>query len=605
MKMTKKTNATWFGRQKLNTKFTVVIGGLLFIPLFALLLLIFNVQKDNLIKQSMTSLRYNMTKEVSEVQKTVDLCNTSTQVFLGYRNLSDYLLTLKKGQDLPTIDLVNFYNDDIGMLQKMVNANPYLYQIRVYASGDDVYEMMPILFDKKRLMGYTWATTYESGKWVFDYKDEVFGESVSPSNHTMGLITTMTDYEYGEIGVMEVAVRMDDVFETMFDNTDAEYTGLIDEYGLIYSGTVTSSIWEDRKAEIILAISRAYDEETYIEAEFLDRPVVIGVVPIKELNAKLIRVVNLEAEYASINRLRSVYTLILILVFVVLILVVNWIVQLMLKRFYVVLGTIEKIQEGNLNARVGTTESDEMGLLGNQIDKMLETIDRLLKENINRELLRKNSEIKALQNQINAHFIYNVLESIKMMAEIDEKYAISDAVTSLGKLLRYGMKWTSHNVTVGQELDYIKHYLELANLRFDYQITLSLSIPRWAYTQQIPKISLQPIVENAIIHGIEDLAEDASIYIKAFLEDEDFIIEITDSGVGMSQASLEAIRLKIEGALETGEGSGHGIGLKNVQDRIRISFGDKYGLSVLSKESCYTKVVVRLPITDREAFKDA
>ena len=176
-----------------------------------------------------------------------------------------------------------------------------------------------------------------------------------------------------------------------------------------------------------------------------------------------------------------------------------------------------------------------------QIDIMLDTIDRLMHENLKRELLMKNSEIKALQNQINAHFIYNVLEAIKMMAEIDEKSEISDAVTSLGKLLRYGMKFTARNVTVAQEIEYVRNYLELINLRFDFRINLALNISELMYHQEIPKITLQPIVENAFYHGIEELGEDASIYIKAYEEGNDFLIEITDSGKGMSQREVDEI----------------------------------------------------------------
>jgi two-component system sensor histidine kinase YesM len=241
-----------------------------------------------------------------------------------------------------------------------------------------------------------------------------------------------------------------------------------------------------------------------------------------------------------------------------------------------------------------------MGQLGHEIDIMLDTIERLMNENLARELLMKNSEIKALQNQINVHFIYNVLESIKMMAEIDEKYEISDAVTSLGKLLRYGMKFSSKNVTVEQEIEYIRNYLDLINLRFDFEIILAINIPQFIYKQEIPKMTLQPIVENAIYHGIEELAEDSSIYIKGYVEGEDILIEITDSGKGMNQATIEQLQKKIAGEIESGGGSGNGIGLKNVQDRIRISFGPRYGISLYSKEHCYTKVVVRLPITNRE-----
>ena len=237
-----------------------------------------------------------------------------------------------------------------------------------------------------------------------------------------------------------------------------------------------------------------------------------------------------------------------------------------------------------------------MGELGTQINKMLDRIEQLMKENIDREMLAKNAQIRALQNQINAHFIYNVLESIKMMAEIDEEYVISDAITSLGNLLRYSIRWVSGNVRVEEEIAYIKNYLVLINLRFDYEIYLSLNLPEEVLKQAIPKMSLQPIVENAIYHGIEELAEDTNIYIKGMIRDEDCVIEISDAGKGMGEESLQKLRRRIAGEIEPDGGSGNGIGLKNVQDRIRMSFGAEYGITVDSKEGCYTKVTVRVPL---------
>lgn len=286
--------------------------------------------------------------------------------------------------------------------------------------------------------------------------------------------------------------------------------------------------------------------------------------------------------------------------FFLVMLLIDQVVRALLKRFYSIIGTIRQVQDGDLAVRASVEGKDEIGELGTQINKMLERIGSLIQENVDHERLMKNSEIRALQNQINAHFIYNVLESIKMMAEINEEYDISDAVTSLGRLLRYSMRWTSQNVTVRQEIQYIRDYLDLINLRYDYEITLSLKISDLIYEQKIPKMSLQPIVENAIYHGIEELAEDASIYIKALEYEDYFVLEITDSGRGMTPEQVRQLEQKIAGEIEVSGGSGNGIGLKNVQDRIRIAFGEPYGIGVVSREGCYTKVTVTIPITERE-----
>ncbi len=132
-----------------------------------------------------------------------------------------------------------------------------------------------------------------------------------------------------------------------------------------------------------------------------------------------------------------------------------------------------------------------------------------------------------MQNQINAHFIYNVLESIKMMAEIEEQYTISDSVTVFEEMLHYNMRWKTFLVTVQDELTYVQNYVELMNLRYDFTITLSIQMPENLYRQDIPKMSLQPIVENAITHGIEALDADAVIEIRGIENENCFEIEIT------------------------------------------------------------------------------
>lgn len=114
--------------------------------------------------------------------------------------------------------------------------------------------------------------------------------------------------------------------------------------------------------------------------------------------------------------------------------------------------------------------------------------------------------------------------------------------------------------------------------------------------QEIPKMSLQPIVENAIYHGIEQLAEDTTIYIKGRVDGTDCVIEITDAGKGMNQEQVQELYRKISGEIETSGGSGNGIGLKNVQDRIHMNFGEEYNIEIASRLGCYTKVIVKIPM---------
>ena len=155
-------------------------------------------------------------------------------------------------------------------------------------------------------------------------------------------------------------------------------------------------------------------------------------------------------------------------------------------------------------------------------------------------------------------------------------------------MFRYSMQWSSGMVELKTEINNIRNYLDLMNLRQDYEIYLSLNIPEELMGIKIPKMSLQPIVENSVNHGIENVAEDTSIYIKAYVSDDIVHLEISDAGVGMSEEQLEYIREKINTADSIEDGKEHGRALYNVQQRIKMYFGNEYGLSIYSKEGAYT-----------------
>lgn len=594
----------WFQGLKLNIKFTIIIILFLMISMAILAGVLFYNMEQNVIDQQKASMEYDIEKNQGQVLKNVDAINMSMQFFLNDTGLLKFLNGVKTGESISTEEVLEFYNRDIASLERMVNNNSYLYQVRVYVESESMQEMMPILFRQSRMENLAWAADANLEGWKFDYVDNLFSENgLNQQKKIMSMVTEITDFENGKIGTLEVAMDMETMFPGLYEQQEGMFSCFIDENGIRYMG----SNEPEQAAEYIDAAlengKKEKESATYYSKVGKEK-LVIGRLYLKELNGTLICVHNITDEVQKVYDMRTVYIISMILLLVVLAFVIDWIVCSVLHKFYDILHSIRKIQKGDLDVVIEDCGTDEMGELGRQINKMMEHIHILMEENINRELLAKNSEIRALQNQINAHFIYNVLESIKMMAEIEEKYEISDAITSLGKLLRYSMKWVSGNVTVREEVEYIRNYLALINLRFDYEIFLSLKIPNEVMLQEIPKMSLQPIVENAIYHGIEELAEDTTIYIKGIVQGTDCVIEITDSGKGMTEEQVKEIYSKISGEIETSGGKGNGIGLKNVQDRIHINFGMEYGIQIASKLGCYTKIMVKIPMKFKEKSEE-
>lgn len=578
---------------KLNRKFTLIIILLVIVPFSILAGVLFYNMKANVIRENMNYMQYTMERSRDNIYENIDSVNTTTQFFLSDDSLLEELSRAADGGKMTTAELLEFYHSSIASLERLVNNNTLLYGVRVYAVNDNVQEMMPILYSHSRMEKMEWAKIPDASGWNYNYQDKLFENW--DKKQIASLITPIKNYQGSLVGVIEAAVTMEALFPSLYEDIENEWSCFISDEGSLYFG---DNKQENSEAFVRLELEQGLEKEE-IHTNYKKRDgehYIVSYMYIREMGVTLLSVQNITGNLQHVYRLRNIFAAAMLVIVTGLTFLINHIVKHLLKHFYEILNAIRTIQKGDLSVRIDHNENDEMGELGVQINKMLVRIEQLLKERIDREVLVKNSEIRALQNQINAHFIYNVLESIKMMAEIDEEYAISDAILSLGKLLRYSMHWTNGNVLVEEEIEYIRNYLALMNLRFDYEISLALRMPEIVLRQEIPKMSLQPIIENAICHSIEQLAEDAVISMEGMIKEGDCVIEITDEGKGMSEEEVVWLRKKIAGEIETGGGSGHGIGLKNVQDRIRITFGEAYGLGIESKLGCYTKITVRIPM---------
>lgn len=581
---------------KLSAKFTAVIIGTLILPLAILIIILFYNMEQNVIDENLSYMERTSERNDVQIENNIDSINMSTQFFLTDDEMRDVLLRAVKGESLTTEEILFFYENDVADLERLVNSNPVLYSVRVFSVSDNVQEMMPVFYRKNRMDKLAWSHQENLSGWHFSHKDTIFPSLVTEhSKELVSLVTPIKEYGYGIIGYTEASMEMETMFPSLYEQVENEWSCFVLDNGTVLYG---SNKKEDSELlmEQLRNLSSPEDKtKGTLYVPLKDKKLVVSYQTIREMDGVLLMVQDISAEIHDVTMTRNMYLFAMFAILLLVTILVNFIVNHMLRHFYVIMDGIRKIQAGELDVRIEEHGNDEMGELSTQLNKMLDRIRDLMQENLSRELLVKNSEIRVLQNQISAHFIYNVLESIKMMAEIDEEYEISDAITSLGKLLRYSMKGVSRNVVLRDELEYIKNYMVLINLRFDYDIYLSTNIPEELLDQEIPKMSLQPIVENAVLHGIEQMAEDTNIYIKAMAEDDVCIIQVTDAGVGMSEDEVVALRQKIKSDMEVSGGKGHGIGLKNVQDRITMAFGSGYGLEVDSMLGCYTKVTMRLP----------
>jgi two-component system sensor histidine kinase YesM len=207
---------------------------------------------------------------------------------------------------------------------------------------------------------------------------------------------------------------------------------------------------------------------------------------------------------------------------------------------------------------------------------------------------KKEAELEALQNQINPHFIYNTLESIRMTAVINDDVEVSDMTQLLGKLLRYGMGTGTETVPLAMELEHLNMYMQLLNYRYGNRFVLEI-VNVTDSELPVMKLLFQPIVENAVYHGMDESKPSMNIRLAYEQSGTDHLFTITDDGVGMSEANLVRLRRRLNEPKEEHENNGRGIGLRNVHERLKLLFGEGYGISIESMEGAGTAVSVRMP----------
>ncbi len=305
---------------------------------------------------------------------------------------------------------------------------------------------------------------------------------------------------------------------------------------------------------------------------------------------KLMVVIPSSYLYREVNAIRDIFLVVGIILTAIFFIIVLFLSNRLTKPMRRLMHTMNQAENGNLDVKVENIKMDEIGQLGLGFNSMICKIKALMEKSISEERQKKVIELEALHAQINPHFLYNTLNSVKWMAKMQGASNISSTVTALVKLLRISINLSSEMILFKDEIEYVKNYIFIQKIRFNEQIEVKYNIDESCNECKIPKLILQPIVENSIVHGfMEEGGDSLTILIKAYREDDILIVEISDDGVGIEEDTLSKLFLTRDvNKFST-------VGLNNVNDRIRLYFGDSYGIRVKSELNKGTIVKIILP----------
>lgn len=254
--------------------------------------------------------------------------------------------------------------------------------------------------------------------------------------------------------------------------------------------------------------------------------------------------------------------------------------------------TIGRIRAGDTELRVGYQAKDEIGMLGTEFNNMLDEMESLIGQQYEDKLLRNKAEYKALQAQINPHFLYNTLETMSSIASIQNCEMVSNLCQSLSNIFRYSLDMKHPYVTVAKEIGHLKNYIYVMNIRMREEIRYVFEIGEDVLQDMVPRISIQPLVENALKHGLKNKYGEKYIKISAENKDGILYISVEDNGTGMDAEEMNArLRENDTAAVE----EGNSIGLLNINARLKMAYGEAYGIYIESMVGQGTTVVMKVP----------
>lgn len=569
----------WFRNMRIKNKLLLLMFSLiLFVSFYSMfaLQISYRIYDEQLINQSSVILNLYSTNIESELRK---------MEALSFSILSD-----QKVQSY----LKNIYAED-KPYERTIAVSSFTQRLMAEAQTESYISSMGFIDNYENAYGVGRYTKHMN-------KDEKI-MLVSAAREKKGGITWLKSLGEDNIIIAARDIRATENMESLavlfiridLDNLINRYISMESRYKsnlLILSG---DSIIYDSTVNLKFDVNEFLKNRlhSYFVENINDKKYLIYYGTSKYTNWTYVNILPYDNIFQNIARMRTTMVIVSVLVLIVTTFAGTAFANSLTRPIIMLSKKMDKIRDGKFDLKPYDNEKifsdDEIGQLNNDFNIMINRINELINENYIKQLIIKETELKALQSQINPHFLYNTLASINALAKLNGQDKISAMVKSLSNLLRGALKSKEAVITIREELALLRDYITIQKVRYGERLDFAIEADEDLMDYSILKLTLQPIAENSITHGLENITGVCRIIVTATKIQNLIRIEVKDNGPGMSEDVIEKLRNK---ELET---KGFGIGLNNIDKRIKIIFGERYGLSFPSKPDEGTTVVIDLP----------
>lgn len=513
--------------------------------------------------------------------------NLLSNIVISDKNLQQALSYPEEGRDVEKIESYNQVNSTLNVLfnSRMSYTSLIIYGYngqlfyRGFSSADYYFDFDNYLSDikTKTYLGSHYRNYATDNKLVFSLAMPI--KSTSDFS-TLGYMIVDLDYSYFDALMNDI--NYSDNSDIMIVNRDQI---LYSKYEEKIHGPLDD---EFRK----LLYSEPAGSELFCSG---DETNFYSFYPIEDTDWKVVSVHSLSSYTSKSTTIFNFMLMAALFSLAVSIVILVMISSAITRPLNKLASLMENVQNGNFNVRFHPKYHDEVGKLGTSFNYMISYTNSLIDNVYKLQIAEKEAVIFALQSQINPHFLYNTLQMISDFAETGDDEEVSAVCSRLSSIFRYSIDGKSRYVRLGDEVEHVKNYVYIQSIRLNHRFVFSLQIPEECYNIHVPRLILQPLVENSVSHGIYDKLKDGKIVISAILRDSVLHIKITDNGLGIAEEKLTFLREALRPGRSPEEFGSKSIGISNVNHRLILSYGPEYGLTIESSPGHGTVITIRIP----------
>ncbi|MFB9328152.1 sensor histidine kinase [Paenibacillus aurantiacus] len=577
-----------------TTKFVAIYVSILTLSLVVTGFLLYVQATRSTTQQAQIVMEQNLLQTKSSIEEKIQLVENLSQIIAFDTRIQTFLGSVFMNEPF---QLEDYRSTIFPILENIMRQNAAIHSARIYMANETIPELYDGFYHLTRIsgdpeykgfIGDRKAQTDWGGLREEKTMSARFG--VAGNEDVFAYDRKMFSSRYVNMaGLLEIEVKRDVLFEALKEPVSEGFGRVLaaDAQGMIVSN-YEPALYKRNLASLGIGALPSDRKLSEIREVGGERAIVISQ-PIEGVPLRLVGVYPIR--YFNGEVISSIKTTVLILLFALLLLslLVYFVTTKLLARMKLLLRAMKKVREGSLDVSVPVTSNDEFSQMAISFNHMTGRIHELVEKVYKIEIMEKEAELRALESQINPHFLYNTLATISWAARKAEAPEITRISNALAKFYRLVLNKGSSESTIGGEIEMVKAYLQIQKFRFEDRFDVVYELDERTFACPAAKNIVQPLVENALAHGIEPKRAHGTLIIKTGFEAGEPFIQVIDDGVGMSAERLQAIN----GG--TFESSGSGYAIRNIRQRLSAYYGDRHRFELYSRPGVGTVVTVRMP----------